>query len=300
MNDYQVIDLRFLGYTQTIAIYAFPHSKGVALIECGPGSTLVSLEKSLEKIGFTLDKITDVFLTHIHLDHAGAAGALARHGARIHVHVNGALHLIDPEKLLTSAKRIYLDDMDRLWGEFLAVPESHLNVLEDGSEIKIGNLTFLALDTPGHANHHFAYLVRNTCFTGDVGGIRMPGSKHIRLPMPPPELNLEMWRKSVQKLRGESFNQIAPTHFGIFDDPKWHLDMLDQLIDTIDEWISTIMPEDPDVNQINQQFLEWTTQRTKLEDVPLEISQKYEAANPSWMTATGIQRYWKKYRSSPG
>lgn len=300
MDFFKTIDLHFLGYTQAIAVYLFPHPHGVALVETGPGSTLEQLQAGLESHGFGLEDISDVFLTHIHLDHAGASGALARRGARIHVHPRGAPHMLDPEKLLSSARRIYGEDMDRLWGEFLPVPEAQLNVLEDGDQVQVGELTFRAIDTPGHANHHHAYIVGRTCFCGDVGGIRMPGSRHLRLPMPPPELNLEKWRHSLALLEQENLERIAPTHFGVFDDPAWHLQAVARLIDEVDEWMGSFMPGDPEVEEINDRFLEWTKARSQADNLaPAEID-KYEAANPSWMSAAGIQRYWSKYRTPEG
>ncbi|MFN2197677.1 MAG: MBL fold metallo-hydrolase [Anaerolineales bacterium] len=297
MDFFHTLDLNFLGYSQAIASYAFPHAGGVALIESGPGSTLSNLEKALIDLGYTKNDVTDVLLTHIHLDHAGASGALARQGATIHVHPRGAPHMIDPEKLLSSAERIYGDQMDRLWGEFLPVPESQVHVVEDGEEIHIGTLGFTALDTPGHANHHHAYLVREVCFSGDVGGIRMPGLNQLRLPMPPPELNLEKWRQSVEKLKLADCKWIAPTHFGVFDDPERHLEDLARLIDAIDEWISKLMPSDPSVEEIDARFQEWTLQQSQAAGISPDMISKYEAANPTWMSAAGIKRYWNKYRA---
>src|SRR4030042_4609731 len=122
------IDLKFMGRANAIAAYLIPHRRGAVLVECGPGSTTTALEVGLSENGFHAEDITDVLLTHIHLDHAGAAGWLARRGARIHVHSAGAPHLLDPEKLLSSAKRIYGDMMDRLWGDFLPVQAGQLNV----------------------------------------------------------------------------------------------------------------------------------------------------------------------------
>ena len=196
----QTLDLKFRGFSGAIAAYLIPHSQGAVLVECGPGSTSMALEAGLQGIGLKVSDISDVLLTHIHLDHAGAAGWLARHGARIHVHPVGAPHLLNPEKLLASAARIYGDNMHTLWGEFLPVPEEQLTVHEDGEVIEIEGLRFRALDTPGHAFHHYAYIYQEVCFSGDIGGVRVGGARHVRLPMPPPEFNLELWRESVRRL----------------------------------------------------------------------------------------------------
>ena len=197
-HNIHTIDLNFLGISKAIASYLIPHDQGIVLIESGPGSTLPGLEKGLAENGFTFADITDVLLTHIHLDHAGAAGWLADQGARIHVHEVGSPHMLNPERLLASAARIYGDMMDHLWGEFLAVPEDKLNILVDGDQIEIEGLVFKAIDTPGHAYHHMAYIFEDICFSGDVGGIRLPGPPFLRLPTPPPEFHIESWRNSKE------------------------------------------------------------------------------------------------------
>src|SRR5688500_7620341 len=162
------------------------HSGGVVLVESGPGSTLAALEAGLKAHGYGLRDVTHVLLTYIHLDHAGAAGSLAQLGAQIFVHPVGAPHLIDPSKLIASATRIYGDLMGSLWGEILPVPPAKLTVLNDNDQVLVGDLHFRALDTPGHAEHHFAYQFEDLCFSGDVGAVRIPGYSYLRVPMPPP------------------------------------------------------------------------------------------------------------------
>jgi glyoxylase-like metal-dependent hydrolase (beta-lactamase superfamily II) len=300
----QTLDLNFLGIRGTIAAYLIPHSQGGILIECGPGSTIPALQAALGKHGLTPGDISDVFLTHIHLDHAGAAGWLARQGARIHVHPVGAPHMIQPDKLLASAARIYGDQMDSLWGEFLPVPADKLIVIQDGENIEIEGICIRALDTPGHANHHFAYIYEDTCFSGDIGGVRLPGPAHLRLPMPPPELNLKKWRASLEKLKREylagNYARIAPTHFGIYRDTDWHLAALFDTLDEIDAWIEAIMPDEPGMDKLNDRFLEWSERRSLKQGITQELLEAYEAANPSWMSAQGLQRYWEKFQLNGG
>jgi len=290
------LDLNFLGITGAIAGYLIPHSDGGILVECGPGSTLPSLIEGLKKNDLQVCDLTDVFVTHIHLDHAGAAGWLARQGARIHVHPNGAAHLLNPEKLLASATRIYGDQMDTLWGEFLSVPPEQLFVLQDGEEVDVHGLVLKPIDTPGHADHHFAYLFDKVCFSGDIGGVRLPGTHHIRLPMPPPEFNLEKWRLSIDRLEKEDFSYIAPTHFGIYSDPEWHLPAVRKALDEVEDFIETYMPSNPEVNEINHLLSDWAERRAQEDAVPTEQVRAYESANPTWMSGYGIQRYWRKYR----
>jgi len=224
------LDLNFQGAPHAIASYMIRHSGGVVLIESGPGSCLDSLQAALAGHGFSPRDVTHVLLTHIHLDHAGAAGWFARQGAEIIVHPVGAPHMANPEKLLSSAGRIYGDQMQRLWGEFLAVPETSMRVVQNDEEIVIGSLRFTPINTPGHAEHHYAYGFEDLCFTGDIGGVRIPGQPYLRLPMPPPELNLERWHESVYRLRKLPVRRIAPKHLGQYDDAVRQLDQVDKAL----------------------------------------------------------------------
>lgn len=294
------LDLNFLNIQGAIASYMIPHSEGVVLVESGPASTLDNLNKELDKHGYKTADISHVLLTHIHLDHAGAAGWLARQGATIYVHPVGAPHLQNPEKLLASAQRIYGEAMEQLWGQFLSVPEERIVIPGDNEVIEINGLQFRALDTPGHASHHYAYIFQDVCFSGDIGGVRMAGSKHLRIPMPPPEFVLEDWRESRKRLENEfiagKYSRIAPTHFGIFNDPIWHLNALRKSLDEIDAWIEKVMPTEPTIETLNDKFLEWTRQRALADGMSETQIDAYEAANPSWMSSYGIQRYWRKHR----
>lgn len=291
------LDLNFQGYKKAIAAYLIPHSEGAVLIECGPGSTIPELEASLAEYQLNPGDITDVLLTHIHLDHAGNAGWLARQGAHIHVHNIGAPHLINPERLLSSATRIYGDKMNELWGEFLPVPEEQLSSLEDGDVIEINQIVFQAIDTPGHAYHHLAYLLDDLCFTGDVGGVRIPtdGPRHIRIPMPPPELNLELWKESIKILQTKEISRIAPTHFGIYPDPDWHLQNVLDEIDQAESWMFEIMPQGYSIEHLREKFLKWTTEKSLQAGLDLSTLDPFEKANPSGMSADGIKRYWEKH-----
>ena len=292
------LDLHFQGIPHAIASYAIPHAQGIVLIDCGPGSTIPALRTALEQIDLNIGDVTDVLLTHIHLDHGGAAGWFAQHGARVHVHPNGAPHLINPEKLIKSASRIYGDRMDELWGEFLPVPEDRLVQLRDREDIRIGGLSFTALDTPGHAEHHLAYRHEDICFTGDVGGVRLPGLAYLQVPMPPPEFHLEKWRASLDKLRAEKVQRIAPTHFGIFEDVETHLSLLARELEEVEVFLTQAMPADPPVEEINRLFVEWTQKHSASRGVSDADMRAYEAANPSWMSAVGMQRYWRKHRGT--
>jgi glyoxylase-like metal-dependent hydrolase (beta-lactamase superfamily II) len=291
------LDLNFQGRPHAIASYLIRHNDGAVLIESGPGSTLPALQAGLAKEGLSPRDVTHVLLTHIHLDHAGAAGWLAKQGARIYVHPVGAPHMVHPEKLIASATQIYGDRMQTLWGEFLPVPQSQLIIPKDRDTIEIGNLRFTPINTPGHAEHHYAYLFEDICFSGDVGGVRIPGYRYLRVPMPPPELNLERWHESIARLRKEKFNIIAPTHFGMFDDVPWHLNEVDKGLDTASRWLDEVMLSALPVEDLRRSYTERVMAEGEKVGLTEDVVRAYEVANPLGMSADGLLRYWKKVRS---
>jgi glyoxylase-like metal-dependent hydrolase (beta-lactamase superfamily II) len=290
------LDLNFQGRPLAIASYMLEHSSGVILVESGPGSTLESLEAALKGHGYGLDDITHVFLTHIHLDHAGAAGSLAAHGAQIMVHPNGASHLLNPVKLLGSAARIYGDRMDSLWGEFLAVPPDKLTVIQDGEEVQVGSLCLRAVNTPGHAEHHYCYQFEDLCFSGDVGAVRIPGYPYLRVPMPPPEFQLEKWRESLSLLKKMDFKRVAPTHFGIFEDVEWHFKAIETALLDVETWMVANMPADPPVEVLKSSFSNWMEDQSVRQGLDPRVAEAYQLSNPVGMSVDGMVRYWKKYR----
>ena len=290
------LDLNFLGRKQAIASYLIRQGDAVVLVESGPGSTLAALEAGLVQEGLSSQNVTHVLLTHIHLDHAGAAGWLAKQGAEIYVHPIGAPHMLNPEKLIASATRIYGDRMDTFWGEFLPVPENQLHVVKDAEEISIGNMKFTAINTPGHAEHHYSYLFEDVLFCGDVGGVRIPGYQYLRVPMPPPELHLERWHESLAILRKQKFARIAPTHFGIFDDPQWQLDEVAKGLDSASRWLDATMPSEPPIEELRQSFTDWMMKEGEQIGLDEAVVKAYEVANPLGMSADGLLRYWKKVR----
>jgi len=294
------LDLNFQGVPGSIASYLIPHAHGAILVESGPGSTIPALQTGLRQHGFTEKDITAVLLTHIHLDHAGAAGWLARQGAQIYVHPVGAPHMINPEKLIASAQRIYGDQMRALWGDFLPVPEERLTVVSDEDIIEIDGLRLRALDTPGHANHHYAYIFGETCFTGDVAGVRIIQDQSPGLPMVPPEFMPEIWRESVAKLLREykigSFTYLRPTHFGEYADTARHLTQLDRSLSEIEAWIDKEMTADPSDEQLLQDFNTWSAEHFSIAALDPQHHMAYNLANPSFISIMGIQRYWKKLR----
>lgn len=224
------IDHGFRGSEGIIASYLLAGDGDLALVEAGPESTQPALLAGIRAAGFEPRRITRVLLTHVHLDHAGGTGTLLRHlpEATVHVHPAGAPHLTDPRRLLESARRIYGDAMERLWGSVEPVADARVRPLADGAEVFAGGRTLRALDTPGHAGHHLAFHDEGAgcVFTGDVAGIRLGGASYVSPPTPPPDIDLPLWRGSLLRLRALAPRRLYLTHFGEVDDPAWHLDDL--------------------------------------------------------------------------
>lgn len=290
----ETLDLHFQGAPHAIAAFLVFGPEGPVLIETGPGSTLPALRARLAEHGLEPGDVGHVLLTHIHLDHAGAAGWWATQGATIHVHHRGAPHLIDPSRLLGSAQRIYGDRMDRLWGEILPAPAERVVVVEDGQQIAAGGLTFTALDTPGHARHHHVYLVEDVAFTGDAAGIQLPEANWIDLPAPPPEFDKEAWHGTLERLRGRDIGTIYRTHFGPSTNVDDELRILDDLIDESADYIRTLIDEGIERPAMVRSYLGWIRDRAEASGVDEDIARTFELANPRTMSVDGIARYWRK------
>ena len=287
------LDLHFLDLPQAIAAYLIETSDGPVLIESGPYTTYEHLEQEICRVGFALEDIRHVLLTHIHFDHAGAAWALAEQGATIYVHPVGAPHLVNPEKLWNSAKRIYQDDMDRLWGAMHPIPEAKLREVAHEERLTFGETTFTAYHTPGHAIHHIAYQQGNSVFTGDVGGVRIEGGM-VEPPCPPPDINLADWQHSIQLLRDLHPAHLYLTHFGVVDQVPEHLDALDRQLLNWADWVRENMQGGLPAEAIAPEFIVYVKQQLQAHGASDELIQQYEAANPSWMSVAGLMRYWKK------
>ncbi len=231
------LDLAFQGYAGAVAAFLLAEGDDLVLVETGPGSTLAALEAGVAQAGFALEQLTAVAVTHVHLDHAGAAGAVLARAprARLYVHPRGAAHMVDPSRLVASAARIYGEHMDRLWGAFEPVPAGRVAALDDGARVPLGARGLVALHTPGHATHHVAYHDEDAgdVYAGDVAGVRLAGAPYVRPPTPPPDVDLDAWRTSVARLRGAASRRLILTHFGAVDDVDWHLD---DLLARLFEW----------------------------------------------------------------
>ncbi len=282
-----------MGAPGVVAAYVLPHDNGSIVVDCGPGSTLPKLLEGLQQHGLEPRDVKHLLLTHIHLDHAGAAGQLAReYGWRVYVHRHGAAHMLRPERLLMSATRIYGTMMDTLWGSFEPVPEQQLTVLEGGETLHIADLEVRACYTPGHAIHHLAYAIGENVFSGDVGGVRLQGSSHVVPPTPPPDIDLGAWRSSIAQLRALKPKRLYPTHFGGFDDPITHLDALETNLNALEQLSLEVFQNGGNAEEIASAIKQLTNRRLQNKDLEF----KYEVSTPHLMAANGLLRYWQKHR----
>lgn len=290
----ETLDLGFQGTAETIASFLVTGPRAVVLVESGPGSTLPRLIGELEKRELRPQDVEAVLLTHIHLDHAGAAGWWALQGVPVYVHPIGAPHLVDPSKLLASAERIYRDRMHELWGETLAAPADRVMAIEDGDRIEVGGLEFEAIETPGHAGHHHVYRLGEVGFVGDALGILLPGRRWIDLPAPPPEFDLNRWRQSLDRIRDLGLARVYRTHFDESADIAEQLESFEALMleaaELVRDWIEDDRPRDEMIGR----YEAFMRRRAEAAGLDAESARAYELANPRAMSVDGIARFWRK------
>lgn len=288
------LDLGFMGREQTIAAFLIESHAGPILVETGPYSTFPKLEKEINARGYQVSDIRHVFLSHIHLDHAGAAWAFAEKGATIYLHPFGAKHMQDPSKLMESARRIYQDQMDSLWGQMKAIPANLLAEVGDGAKIEVGQYQLKALYTPGHAVHHIAWKLDDILFAGDVAGVKIGSNGFVVPPCPPPDINIEVWIESLNLLRTLDISTVYLTHFGKVDHIENHFNDLEESLLDWATWMKPQYEAGRNVKEIIPEFEAYVRNQLIKHGMDEEGLKKYESANPSWMSVTGLMRYWKK------
>ena len=296
------IDLNFLGTEQVIASFLLTGDDSAALVETGPTTCLENLKDGLRGNGVSPEDVRQVFLTHIHLDHAGASGHLAGllPNATFYVHEAGYAHLADPSKLVKSATRIYGGRMEELWGEARPVPEDRLVVVGDGEEVGAADGVLVAHDTPGHAYHHLAYLEpgSGTLFAGDVAGVRLPGQSYVRPPTPPPEIDVDAWTRSIERIRRVEPAVLRPTHFGSYDDVDRHLSELEQ---RLQDWLLFVegqVAEGAGREEIVEELRAKGDAEMLAEGAAPGESEHYDLAGNYEMLTAGILRYVEKRRQA--
>lgn len=300
-----VLDLDFQHVGQSVAAFVAEGPEGLALIECGPASTLPALDAALQDLGAKKSDFRHLFLSHIHFDHAGAAWAFAQAGARVYVHPKGLPHLAAPEKLYNSAKMIYGEDMDRLWGPMHPIAEEQLYAPAHGESILVGGLRFTAWHTPGHAVHHIAWQLEPESgdaspllFTGDVAGVKI-GEGPVAPPCPPPDIHLESWLESIQLMRDLPVESLYLTHFGLIHNKLAHLDDLEAELHAWANWMKPYAIEGTDPALITPLFRNFVDDRYEKAGLGTAARQRYETANPAFMSVAGLLRYWKKVLYRP-
>jgi glyoxylase-like metal-dependent hydrolase (beta-lactamase superfamily II) len=290
------IDLRFLGMKRVIGAAVLDGPSGLTVIDPGPTSCLPALESGLAAIGRRLDDIKTLLLTHIHLDHAGATGTLLHRLPQCvtYVHERGAPHMIDPTKLLASATRLYGSNMDRFWGEFRPSPPERLRALAGGERLEIAGRTLEVKFTPGHASHHVSYFdtTSGTAYVGDTGGIRVVGD-YIKAPTPPPDIDLESWEQSLQKIEAWRPKALVLTHFGQVDDVAAHLRNFRAVLARQAALVrETLGSEGTDEERIRR-FVEdmRADARRRLSPEDAASTEAAAAFDQLWQ---GLARYWRK------
>jgi glyoxylase-like metal-dependent hydrolase (beta-lactamase superfamily II) len=271
------IDLHYLGRERAICVYLVDTDDGLALFDCGPATTIEGLKAGLAARGLELADVRHLLLSHIHFDHAGAAGVLVREHPHLQVHVSeiGLRHLVEPSRLEASARRLYGDTFDTLWGELAPIPSANVHPV---GERVLGLECFPA---PGHAIHHVCYLgADGTLYAGDAAGVRIMPQRPILPVSPPPDIDIEAWNRTIDEIERRRPERLALIHFGVVDAPGEHLPRLRAELDRWAELVRTGMTE--------QEFTEQA--RAELG----ELADLYERAGPLWQSWQGLRRYWDK------
>lgn len=292
-----LIDLQHMGRPQSVAACLLETRDGPLIVDPGPTSTIPALRAGLAEHGYEVDALAGLLLTHIHLDHAGGSGTLARDNPRLRVYVHqaGARHVADPSKLLRSATRLYGDRMDELWGEVAPVPEEQIQVLSGGEVLALGGRTFEVAYTPGHAEHHVSYFEREsgTAFVGDTAGLRTPPVTTVLPVTPPPEFNLEAWLNSLRTIGAWHPDRLMLTHYGFSPDPERHLEELRAgLVAWAEHARNSLAIPGTDADR-----LRWFGARLEgwLEGrVPAERARKFLDGAGVEACWEGLVRYWRK------
>jgi glyoxylase-like metal-dependent hydrolase (beta-lactamase superfamily II) len=276
----RIIDLLHMGHERTIASYLLDTDDGPALFDCGPATCFDALKAGLAQHDVALTDVRHLLLSHVHLDHAGAAGVLVREHPELQVHVSGigAPHLVEPERLERSARRLYGDSFDTLWGELAPVPRENVHVVGDRV------LGLECFPTPGHASHHVSYLAGDgTLYAGDAAGVRIQPGRFVMPPTPPPEFDLETWQQTIEEIERRDPARLALIHWGVAEDVRRHLaDLRLELYD----WADTIRG-----GTELEEFVDYV--KVELADAGEDTGQ-YDLAMPLWQSYQGLKRWAEK------
>jgi glyoxylase-like metal-dependent hydrolase (beta-lactamase superfamily II) len=295
------VDLDFLGRPEIIATAILYGTAGVALVDPGPSTTLDNLTTALTRKGIRFEDVRQILITHIHLDHAGATGSILAKFPHIEVvvHQRGAPHLADPSKLLASAGRLYQNDMDQLWGEVRAVDKTRLKVIDGGERVIAAGRELESAYTPGHASHHVSYfdLASRVAFVGDTAGICRGVSTYVMPPTPPPDIDVEAWQQSAEKILAWDPDTLFLTHFGPRHGARQHLQAM---FDNIGTWSGIVkrLLADPAIDDDERL-------RRFVDEAMLDITRRvgeaqahdYVRAGGLNFSYQGLARYWRKKKA---
>ena len=297
MHKIATLDDNWTGRARSIATALVESDGHCALVDPGPGSTLNALRSELRERGVSVSDLETILLTHIHLDHAGATGALVRENPRLDVYVHsvGAPHMIDPSKLLASAARLWPNELQRLFGETLPVPQENLRVLEGGETITLGSRKIEVAYTPGHASHHVSYFenLEGVAFVGDTAGVRIQGQDYILPATPPPDIDLELWDKSFEVILTRKPQRLFLTHFGFSEDPATHIA---EFRERLHRWLATterILENASSDSAAMESFM--STMRAEMsQHLPAEEVEHYAFSAGLNLSFLGLARHLRK------
>jgi glyoxylase-like metal-dependent hydrolase (beta-lactamase superfamily II) len=259
MSDITILDTNWVGRPHSVAAALLESGGHRAIIDPGPGSTYQTLRELLHSRGLSVPQLDAILLTHIHLDHAGASGALVRENPRltVYVHALGAPHMIDPTKLLASAARLWPETLHQLFGETLPVPTENLRILEGGETLALGTRKLEVAYTPGHASHHVSYFdaAEGVAFVGDTTGIRINNGPYILPATPPPDISLEIWENSFAAILARRPSRLFLTHFGYAEKPAEHIDEFRTRLHRWAALAGEILQSAPDESQAKRAFV---------------------------------------------
>lgn len=294
INRIHPIDLDFKGNDLKIFSFVIESSDGPIVIETGPHSCLARLEEGLASLGYQKSDVKHVFLTHIHLDHAGGAWCFADHGAQIYLHPLGYKHMHNPEKLLASAQMIYGDKMDFLWGTLKPIAADQLHAIEDGQSVAVGGLNITAWHTPGHAKHHSTWQVDNVLFTGDLAGIKRAEGPVIP-PCPPPDINIDLWIENIDKMLAiEEIDTYYATHGALISDPATHMASLKDALLSFADFIKPYYINNTAPQDILAPFTAFVSERLLNEGMNDQQIKLFNEGGALLADIFGLMRYWSK------
>jgi glyoxylase-like metal-dependent hydrolase (beta-lactamase superfamily II) len=288
----------FLGEQEIIGSYLLAGGNELAIIDPGPGSVVESLLASIREAGFDPQDVTHIVATHVHLDHAGAAGTLVRQmpRAQVYAHSKGAAHLLDTTKVVASASRIFGDRMKLLWGEIESTPQERLRTIEGGDILNIAGRRLEVHYTPGHAVHHVIFFDVHSgeLFAGDVAGVRLQGIDYVRPPTPPPDLDLEAWSDSINLVKSLRPDVLYIGHFGGVRNIPEHFERLRDKLYSWGDFVLVAMRDGKSESEIISMLTEQTQPELVRAAHDPHALERYEIATNYPMTVQGYMRYWKK------